>query len=48
MSTWVIPSDTPHFVKGGPEGAAVLDIFVPAREEWKQLEPLAPVRPDWP
>jgi len=46
--TWVIPSDTPHFVRGGPDGAAVLDIFVPAREEWRRLEPLAPARPEWP
>jgi quercetin dioxygenase-like cupin family protein len=46
--TWSIPSDTPHFVTGGVDGAVVLDIFAPTREEWKQLDAIAPVRPIWP
>ena len=46
--TWTIPSNTPHFVKGGPEGAVVLDVFAPAREEWKQLDAGAPRTPRWP
>lgn len=46
--TWSIPSDTPHFVKGGPEGAIVLDIFAPTRDEWKHLDAIAAARPSWP
>jgi quercetin dioxygenase-like cupin family protein len=46
--TWVIPSGVSHFVRGGPDGAVVLDIFAPAREEWKQLERLPPETPTWP
>jgi len=45
---WNIPSHTPHFVKAGPEGAVVLDIFAPTREEWKQLDAIAPASPSWP
>src|SRR5437588_10320495 len=33
--TWCIPPDTPHFVRGGPGGAVVADLFAPARTEWK-------------
>jgi quercetin dioxygenase-like cupin family protein len=46
--TWSIPSHTAHFVKGGPRGAVVLDIFAPAREEWKRLDAVASARPKWP
>jgi quercetin dioxygenase-like cupin family protein len=47
-ATWSIPSHTPHFVKAGPHGAVVLDIFAPTREEWKALDALARARPAWP
>jgi unsaturated pyranuronate lyase len=46
--TWSIPSDTPHFVRGGADGAVVLDIFAPTREQWKQLDAIAAARPIWP
>jgi quercetin dioxygenase-like cupin family protein len=46
--TWSIPSGTPHFVRGGPAGAVVMDIFAPPREEWKHLDAMAPARPSWP
>jgi quercetin dioxygenase-like cupin family protein len=46
--TWSIPSHTPHFVKGGSEGAVVLDVFAPTREEWKHLDAIAAARPAWP
>jgi quercetin dioxygenase-like cupin family protein len=46
--TWNIPTGTPHFVRGGPDGAVVLDIFAPTREEWKRLDMIAPVSPAWP
>jgi len=46
--TWVIPSGMPHLVRGGADGAVVLDFFAPAREEWKQLESLPHTRLSWP
>jgi quercetin dioxygenase-like cupin family protein len=46
--TWTIPGHTPHFVKGGDEGAIVLDIFAPTREEWKHLDTTGPASPIWP
>jgi quercetin dioxygenase-like cupin family protein len=46
--TWSIPSRAPHSVRGGPEGAVVLDLFAPTREEWKQLDAIAAPPPSWP
>jgi quercetin dioxygenase-like cupin family protein len=46
--TWRIPSGTPHEVHAGPEGAVVVDVFAPARDDWAALE-RSPVRaPRWP
>jgi quercetin dioxygenase-like cupin family protein len=45
---WRIPSDTPHTVTAGEEGAVVIDIFSPPREDWTAQERLAPSRPAWP
>lgn len=36
--TWRIPANTPHEVRTGPDGAAVIDVFAPTREDWKPLE----------
>jgi quercetin dioxygenase-like cupin family protein len=46
--TWQIPSDTPHSARGGPEGAVVIDVFAPPREDWKAIPTLElqPLR--WP
>jgi quercetin dioxygenase-like cupin family protein len=46
--TWNIPPRTPHLVRGGAHGAVVLDIFAPSRQEWRQLDAIAPARPNWP
>jgi quercetin dioxygenase-like cupin family protein len=46
--TWRIAPDTPHEVRTGPEGAIVLDVFAPSREDWKTLERSAPQSPLWP
>jgi quercetin dioxygenase-like cupin family protein len=35
---YVIPSNTPHEVQTGQEGAVVVDIFAPVRAEWEGLE----------
>ena len=46
--TWRIPSNTPHEVHTGPEGAAVIDVFGPPRDDWDALEVLEPRPPLWP
>jgi quercetin dioxygenase-like cupin family protein len=46
--TWSIPSDTPHEVTAGPEGAVVLDLFAPTRADWKAVEAQEPRPPRWP
>src|SRR5687768_9952764 len=35
--TWRIPSNVPHQVTTGPEGATVIDIFNPIRSDWDGL-----------
>ena len=45
---WRIPTETPHTVTGGPNGAVVVDIFSPAREDWAARERLEPRPPRWP
>jgi quercetin dioxygenase-like cupin family protein len=46
--TWRIPSETPHQVSVGPEGAVVIDIFAPTRSDWDLLPTNPPTRPIWP
>jgi quercetin dioxygenase-like cupin family protein len=47
--TWNIPSDVPHEVRAGPEGAVVVDVFSPTREaDWQGLEREEPRPPAWP
>jgi quercetin dioxygenase-like cupin family protein len=46
--TWRIPSNTPHEVHVGPEGAVVIDVFAPVRADWDELERLEPRTPSWP
>jgi len=46
--TWRIPSNTPHEAVIGPEGAVVVDVFAPVREDWKTLPDADPRAPRWP
>lgn len=46
--TWRIPSDTPHQVSVGPDGAVVIDIFAPTRADWDALPSGPPSPPIWP
>jgi quercetin dioxygenase-like cupin family protein len=46
--TWRIPSNVPHAVTAGPDGAVVIDVFAPVREDWNALEPAAPRPARWP
>jgi len=47
--TWRIPSKVPHQVTAGPNGATVIDLFAPPRDDWDAL-PSSPARPaaSWP
>ena len=46
--TWRIPSQVPHEVVAGRDGAVVVDVFSPPREDWADLD-AAPARdPRWP
>jgi quercetin dioxygenase-like cupin family protein len=43
--TWCIPPDVPHSVRVGPEGAVVVEVWVPGRDDWRAVpaqEPRAP------
>src|SRR5918911_266307 len=40
--TWSIPPNVPHEVRVGPEGAVVVDVFAPGRDDWTALERQAP------
>jgi unsaturated pyranuronate lyase len=46
--TWTIPSNAPHAVVAGPEGAVVIDVFAPVRDDWSTLRRLPPAAPRWP
>jgi quercetin dioxygenase-like cupin family protein len=45
--TWTIPSNVPHEATAGPEGAVVIDVFAPVREDWESL-PAEDRAPRWP
>lgn len=46
--TWRILSNDPHEARAGPDGAVVLDVFAPPRDDWGAFEPEAPRPPRWP
>ena len=45
--TWRIPSNVEHEATAGSEGAVIIDVFAPPREDWRSLE-TADSRPVWP
>ncbi|MBA2461530.1 MAG: cupin domain-containing protein [Actinobacteria bacterium] len=46
--TWSIPPNTPHEATAGPDGASVIDIFAPVREDWVGIEKQEPTPGRWP
>ena len=46
--TWRVAPNTPHEVHTGPDGAVVIDVFSPAREDWKSLDRSPAQPPRWP
>ena len=46
--TWSIPSNVPHDVRVGPDGAVVIDVFAPTRDDWREAPRVAAREPRWP
>jgi quercetin dioxygenase-like cupin family protein len=46
--TYAIPSNVPHDAVAGPDGATVVDVFAPVREDWKKLDRAGATSPRWP
>jgi quercetin dioxygenase-like cupin family protein len=46
--TWRIPSNRPHDLITGPDGALVIDVFTPIREDWDALPRVEPRPIPWP
>lgn len=46
--TWSIPSNVPHEVRVGPQGAVVIDVFAPTRDDWREAERVDERAPRWP
>jgi quercetin dioxygenase-like cupin family protein len=41
-STWQILAHVPHSVEVGPDGAVVVEVFSPVRDDWHELEQQTP------
>ena len=46
--TWSIPGNVPHEVRVGPDGAVVLDVFAPTRDDWRDAPGIDGRPPRWP
>ena len=46
--TWSIPGNVPHEVHVGPDGAVVLDVFAPTRDDWRAAPQAQARSPRWP
>lgn len=43
--TWCIPPNVPHEVRVGPEGAVVVEVWAPGRDDWEGIERQPPRPP---
>jgi quercetin dioxygenase-like cupin family protein len=46
--TWNIGAHVPHSVVTGPDGAVLVEVFAPARDDWRAIEPQEPRPAAWP
>jgi quercetin dioxygenase-like cupin family protein len=46
--TWSIPANVPHEVEVGPDGAVVIDVFTPTRDDWREAPHADARAPRWP
>jgi quercetin dioxygenase-like cupin family protein len=47
-ATWTIPGNVPHEVHVGPDGAVVVDVFTPTRDDWREAPAGDTRTPRWP
>jgi quercetin dioxygenase-like cupin family protein len=47
-SSWRILSSVPHSVVAGPEGAVLVEVFAPARDDWGRIPLGEPAPGRWP
>jgi quercetin dioxygenase-like cupin family protein len=47
-ATWRILADVPHADTVGPEGALIVEVFSPVRDDWHALETQEPRPGRWP
>jgi quercetin dioxygenase-like cupin family protein len=47
-STWRILAEVPHSVVVGPEGAVLVEVFSPVRDDWKAIADEEPRAGRWP
>jgi quercetin dioxygenase-like cupin family protein len=47
-TTWSIPANVPHDVVVGPDGAVVVEVFAPRRDDWEAIGRDEPRPPRWP
>jgi quercetin dioxygenase-like cupin family protein len=45
---WCIPSNARHEVHVGPQGAVVVDVFAPTRDDWREAPNVEARPPRWP
>ncbi|HST25584.1 MAG TPA: cupin domain-containing protein [Gaiellaceae bacterium] len=45
---WCITRDVPHSVVSGPDGAVLVEVFSPIREDWAGLQAAEPRPARWP
>ena len=46
--TWRILAHVPHSVEVGPDGAVLVEVFAPARDDWRSIEKQQPRPGRWP
>ena len=46
--TWCIRADVPHSAEVGAEGAVVIEVFTPVRDDWGSVAAGEPRTPSWP
>lgn len=47
-TTWRILANLPHSLVTGPDGAVVIDVFNPVRDDWDSKTVLPDAAPRWP
>lgn len=45
---WCIPANVPHEVEAWPDGAVVIEVFAPPRDDWQSLERVESGGSRWP